>query len=200
MLTRVMRRISAVISLLLIATATPASAAPNYVYPIEGCKSSYSRAHHDYPATDILAKTGCKFLAPTSGVIDEVNDVDKYSWKNNNGALRGGLSLSIIGDDGVRYYGSHFSKIYKKVIPGYRVEVGELIALVGTSGDAAGTAPHVHFGISWPTESGIWWVRRGMVYPWKYLDAWKAGKDLSPTKEVAKKLRKVGEVPKRVGY
>jgi murein DD-endopeptidase MepM/ murein hydrolase activator NlpD len=200
MLTRVMRRISAVISLLLIATATPASAAPNYVYPIEGCKSSYSRAHHDYPATDILAKTGCKFLAPTSGVIDEVNDVDKYSWKNNNGALRGGLSISMIGDDGVRYYGSHFSKIYKKVIPGYRVEVGELIALIGTSGDAAGTAPHVHFGISWPTESGIWWVRRGMVYPWKYLDAWKAGKDLSPAKEVAKKLREVGEVPKRVGY
>ena len=200
MLTRVMRRISAVICLFLIATATPASAAPNYVYPIEGCKSSYSRAHHDYPATDILVKTGCKFLAPTSGVIDEVNDVDKYSWKNNEGALRGGLSISMIGDDGVRYYGSHFSKIYKKVIPGYRVEVGELIALVGTSGDAAGTAPHVHFGISWPTKAGIWWVRRGMVYPWKYLDAWKAGKDLSPSKEVAKKLRKVGEVPKRVGY
>ena len=200
MLTRVMRRISAVICLFLIATAAPASAAPNYVYPIDGCKSSYSRAHHDYPATDILAKTGCKFLAPTSGVIDEVNDVDKYSWKNNDGALRGGLSISMIGDDGVRYYGSHFSKIYKKVIPGYRVEVGELIALVGTSGDAAGTAPHVHFGISWPTKAGIWWVRRGMVYPWKYLDAWKAGKDLSPAKEVAKKLRKVGEVPKRVGY
>jgi murein DD-endopeptidase MepM/ murein hydrolase activator NlpD len=200
MLTRVMRRISAVICLLLIATATPASASPNYVYPIEGCKSSYSRAHHNYPATDILAKTGCKFLAPTSGVIDEVSDVDKYSWKNNNGALRGGLSISMIGDDGVRYYGSHFSKIYSKVVPGYRVQAGELIALVGTSGDAAGTAPHVHFGISWPTESGIWWVRRGMVYPWKYLDAWKAGKDLSPAKEVLAKLRKVGEVPKRVGY
>jgi murein DD-endopeptidase MepM/ murein hydrolase activator NlpD len=200
MLTRVMRRISAVICLFLIALVTPASAAPNYVYPIDGCKSSYSRAHHDYPASDILAKTGCKFIAPTSGVIDEVNDVDKYSWKNNDGALRGGLSISMIGDDGVRYYGSHFSKIYKKVIPGYRVEAGELIALVGTSGDAAGTAPHVHFGISWPTKEGIWWVRRGMVHPWKYLDAWKAGKDLSPAKEVAKKLRKVGEVPKRVGY
>jgi hypothetical protein len=195
-----MHRISAVICLLLIATATPASAAPNYVYPIDGCESSYSRAHHDYPATDILAKTGCKFLAPTSGVIDEVNDVDRYSWKNNDGALRGGLSLSMIGDDGVRYYGSHFSKIYKRVVPGYRVKAGELIALVGTSGDAAGTAPHVHFGISWPTEAGIWWVRRGMVSPWKYLDAWKAGKDLSPKNEVAKKLRKVGEVPKRVGY
>ena len=200
MLTRVMHRISALICLLLIATAMPASAAPKYAYPIDGCKSTYSKAHHDYPATDILAKKGCRFVAPTSGVIDEVNAVDKYSWKNNNGAIRGGLSISMIGDDGVRYYGSHFSLIYPKIVPGYRVEVGELMARVGTSGDAAGTAPHVHFGISWPTEAGIWWVRRGMVYPWKYLDAWKAVKDLSPVKEVLKKLRKVGEVPKRVGY
>jgi hypothetical protein len=200
MLTRVKRRISAVICLLLIATATPVSAAPKYEFPIIGCKTTYSQAHHDYPATDILTKKGCEFVAPTTGVIDEVSAVDNYSWKNNNGAIRGGLSISMIGDDGVRYYGSHFSKIYSKVVPGYRVQAGELIALVGTSGDAAGTAPHVHFGISWPTKAGIWWVRRGEINPWKYLNAWKAGKDLSPAKEVLAKLRKVGEVPKRVGY
>ncbi len=200
MLTRVMRRISAVICLILIATMVPASAAPVYIFPIDGCKTTYARAHHDYPATDILTKKGCHFVAPTSGVIDEVNAVDTYSWKNNDGAIRGGLSISIIGDDGVRYYGSHFSKIYKKVVPGYQVAAGELLALVGTSGDAAGLAPHVHFGISWPTKAGIWWVRRGEIYPWRYLDAWKAGKDLSPAKEVFAKLRKVGEVPKRNGY
>jgi len=200
MLTRVMRRISAVICLLLVATATPASAAPNYAFPIAGCKTSYSQAHHDYPATDILTKKGCHFVAPTAGVIDEVSAVDKYSWKNNSGALRGGLSVSMIGDDGVRYYGSHFSKIYSKIVPGYRVETGELIALVGTSGDAAGLAPHVHFGISWPSKAGIWWVRRGEIYPWKYLDAWKVGKDLNPAKEVSIKLKKVGTVPKHVGY
>jgi len=200
MLTRVMRRISTVICLLLIASATTASASPNYVFPIDGCKVTYSQAHHDYPATDILTKRGCHFVAPTSGVIDEVSAVDKYSWKNNNGALRGGLSISMIGDDGVRYYGSHFSKIYSKIVPGYRVEAGDLLALVGTSGDAAGLAPHVHFGISWPTKAGIWWVRRGEIYPWKYLDAWKAGKDLSPAKEVLAKLKKVGTVPKRTGY
>ena len=200
MLTRVMRRISGVICLILIATTVPASAAPVYIFPIDGCKTTYSRAHHDYPATDILTKKGCHFVAPTSGVIDEVNAVDTYSWKNNDGAIRGGLSISIIGDDGVRYYGSHFSKIYKKVVPGYQVAAGELLALVGTSGDAAGLAPHVHFGISWPTKAGIWWVRRGEIYPWRYLDAWKAGKDLSPAKEVFAKLRKVGEVPKRNGY
>lgn len=180
--------------------APSAFASPDYVFPIAGCKTTYSKAHHDYPATDILTKKGCHFVAPTSGVIDEVNAVDEYSWKNNGGALRGGLSISMIGDDGVRYYGSHFSRIYKKVVPGYQVAAGELIALVGTSGDAAGLAPHVHFGISWPTKAGIWWVRRGEIYPWKYLDAWKSGKDLSPAKEVSAKLKKVGAIPKRTGY
>ena len=200
MLTRVMRRISTVICLLLIASATPASASPNYVFPIDGCKTTYSQAHHDYAATDILTKKGCHFIAPTSGVIDEVSRVDKYAAGNKSGEFRGGLSISIIGDDGVRYYGSHFSKIYSKIVPGYRVEAGDLLALVGTSGDAAGLAPHVHFGISWPTKAGIWWVRRGEIYPWKYLDAWNAGKDLSPAKEVLAKLKKVGTVPKHTGY
>ena len=196
-----MKRVITSLTLVLLASSIPTTwASPNYVYPIDGCKSTYSQAHHDYPATDILTKKGCRFIAPTSGVIDEVNAVDKYSWKNNSGALRGGLSISMIGDDGVRYYGSHFSKIYPNIVPGYRVEVGELMALVGTSGDAAGLAPHVHFGISWPTKAGIWWVRRGEIYPWKYLDAWKAGKDLNPAKEVLTKMKKVGTVPKHVGY
>jgi len=78
-----------------------AQAAPGYIFPIDGCKSTYSQAHHDYPASDILTKKGCRFVAPTSGVIDEVSAADKYSWKNNSGALRGGLSISMIGDDGV---------------------------------------------------------------------------------------------------
>jgi hypothetical protein len=38
-------------------------------------------------------------------------------------------------------------------------------------------------------------VRRGEVLPWKYLDAWKSGKDLSPVKEVAEIKAKVGEFP-----
>jgi hypothetical protein len=31
--------------------------------------------------------------------------------------------------------------------------------------------------------------------PWKYLDAWKIGKDLSPVKEVTSRKAKVGEIP-----
>ena len=185
---------------LLITSMQPAHASPTYTFPISGCAVTYARAHHNYPATDILTKKGCKFVAPTSGVVDEVNHVDKFSWKTNKGADRGGLSISIIGDDGVRYYGSHLSKIPTEMVPGFRVNVGDVIGYVGNSGDAKGLATHLHFGISWPTPAGIWWVRRGELYPWKYLDAWKAGKDVSPAKAVATLEKKLGKVPKQVGY
>ncbi len=185
---------------LLIASITPAHASPNYAFPISGCAVTYARSHHNYPATDILTKKGCKFVAPTSGVVDEVNHVDKFSWKTNKGADRGGLSISIVGDDGVRYYGSHLSKIPTEMVPGFRVNVGDIIGYVGNSGDAKGLATHLHFGISWPTPAGIWWVRRGELYPWKYLDAWKAGKDVSPSKAVATLEKKLGNVPKLLGY
>ena len=173
----------------------PAQAAPIYIFPVAGCEVNYARAHHDYPATDILAKKGCAFVAPIDGVIDEVNRVDTWSGKVNAGITRGGLSVSLIGVDGVRYYGSHLKSIYKTIEPGLVVKAGQRLGSVGATGSARGTSPHLHFGISWPTPADTWWVRRGAVLPWKYLDAWKAGKDLSPAKAVAAALKKVGEVP-----
>ena len=165
---------------------TTATAAPVYTFPIAGCSVKYGKYHHDYPATDIDAKKGCAFVAPITGVIDEVNTVDKWSGKTNKGADRGGLSVSVIGDDGNRYYGSHLSKIEANIVTGLRVATGEKLGEIGSSGSAKGTKPHLHFGISYPTEKGVWWVRRGVglekgkTSPWKYLQAWQVGKDLKP--------------------
>ena len=165
---------------------TTATAAPIYTFPIAGCTVKYGKYHHDYPATDIDAKKGCAFVAPIAGVIDEVNTVDKWSGKTNKGADRGGLSISIIGDDGNRYYGSHLSKIEANIVPGFKVATGEKLGEIGSTGSARGTKAHLHFGISYPTEKGIWWVRRGVglekgkTSPWKYLQAWQVGKDLKP--------------------
>ena len=170
----------------LLANLSIASAAPIYTFPVAACTVKYAKTHHDYPATDIIAKKGCAFVSPVAGVVDEVVLVDKWSGKTNKGEDRGGLSVSILGDDGIRYYGSHLSKIEVNVVPGLRVASGEKLGEVGATGSAKGTSPHLHFGISYPTEKGIWWVRRGVglengkTSPWKYLQAWQMGKDLTP--------------------
>jgi murein DD-endopeptidase MepM/ murein hydrolase activator NlpD len=181
-------KIKAVIltTVFMFAALTTATAAPIYTFPIAGCSVTYSKYHHDYPASDIFAKKGCAFVAPIAGVVDEVNTVDKWSGKTNKGADRGGLSISIIGDDGNRYYGSHLSKIEANIVPGYKVATGEKLGEIGSSGSAKGTKPHLHFGISYPTDKGVWWIRRGVglekgkTSPWKYLQAWQVGKDLKP--------------------
>ena len=190
-----LRRISRLVALVMLLPLSSANAAPIYVFPVAGCEVNYARAHHDYAATDILAKAGCKFVAPINGVVDEVNRTDVWSGKTNLGIDRGGLYVSIIGEDGVRYYGSHLRSIPASIQPGVIVKAGRLLGAIGSTGSARGTAPHLHFGISWPTPPQTWWVRRGEVLPWKYLDAWKAGKDLSPVKEVNARKLKVGEIP-----
>ncbi len=180
---------------ILATTISPAQAAPIYTFPVANCAVNYARAHHDYAATDILAKAGCKFVAPINGIVDEVNRIDTWRSPPNLGITRGGLSVSIIGEDGVRYYGSHLRSIPENIQPGVAVMAGDVLGAIGSTGSARGTAPHLHFGISWPTPPDTWWVRRGEVLPWKYLDAWKKGKDLSPVKAVAARKAKVGEIP-----
>ena len=174
-------------AIFLFLSTQPATAAPIYTFPVASCTVTYTKYHHDYPAADIFGKKGCAFVAPIAGVVDEVNTVDRWSGKTNLGPDRGGLSISIIGNDGVRYYGSHLSKIEAVIVPGYKVATGEKLGEIGSFGSARGTKPHLHFGISYPTEKGIWWVRRGVgleskgkTPPFKYLQAWQVGKDLKP--------------------
>ncbi len=190
-----LKRISAIAISLALLPISSATAAPTYLFPVANCDANYARAHHDYAATDILTKAGCKFIAPIDGVVDEVNRVDTWKSPPNLGITRGGLSVSIIGSDGVRYYGSHLRSIPASIQPGISVKAGRVLGSIGSTGSARGTAPHLHFGISWPTPADIWWVRRGEVLPWKYLDAWKQGKDLSPAKAVAARKAKRGEIP-----
>lgn len=186
--------LSSLLTCALVLPIASSSALPKYTFPVADCEVNYARAHHDYAATDILAKAGCKFVAPISGIVDEVNREDRWRKPPNNGIDRGGLSVSIIGSDGVRYYGSHLKWIPKNIEPGVAVTVGQVLGSVGSTGSARGTAPHLHFGISWPTPPDIWWIRRGEVLPWRYLDSWKKGKDRSPVKEVEARKLKMGEI------
>ena len=118
-------------------TAPLALADPVRVFPIEAtsqCRVKFTQYHHDYPATDIFTKKGCAFLAPIDGVVDEVSRKDRWSGKTNRGQDRGGLFVSIIGVDGVRYYGSHLMEVADGIAPGVTVTAGELLGKVGTTG------------------------------------------------------------------
>ena len=69
---------------------------------------------------------------------------------------------------------------------------GQTLGFVGQSGDASAT--HLHFGISWPTRDGVWWVRRGEIWPWPFLDAWRSGAiHRSPVRRVADALGQAGQ-------
>jgi peptidoglycan LD-endopeptidase LytH len=157
-----------------------------YAFPVKPASAaSYGRAHHDYPATDIFAACGTDVISPTAGVVQEVSRKDLWDPAVNDGATRGGLSVSIVGRDGVRYYGSHFATITTGIEPGAKVATGQSLGTVGRTGSARPTPCHLHFGISPPCGVGDWDVRRGVVPTWPYLDAWKAGTQRSPAKEVA---------------
>nr|BFE61851.1 hypothetical protein GCM10020063_063770 [Dactylosporangium thailandense] len=166
--------------------SNPSSEAPRgttkHVFPLQG-KGSYSHDHHDYPASDIIANCGLNALSPVDGTVLEVTKVDTWTAKANEGSSRGGLSVSILGNDGARYYMSHFASIDNGIEAGTVVQAGQPVAKVGRTGDAS--ACHIHFGLS-PAcaKTGDWWTRRGVIWPWSYLDAWKAGKEKSPVAEL----------------
>jgi murein DD-endopeptidase MepM/ murein hydrolase activator NlpD len=169
-------------------TSTSASASAKaatkvtYAFPVVG-KNSYAHDHHDYPATDIITKCGNKVVAATSGTIINVVGKDTWTAKKNLGATRGGLAVAILGDDGVRYYGSHMSVIDASIRIGVRVKTGDTLGKTGDTGDAS--ACHLHFGISPPCAKGSdWWNQRGTIWPWPYLDSWRKGGAKSAVAEI----------------
>jgi murein DD-endopeptidase MepM/ murein hydrolase activator NlpD len=154
-----------------------------YIFPIEPSNIadfSEGTAGHGYPATDIFAPEGSIFVAVTNGMVDFVSNEDRWNPEEDDPALRGGLSVAIIGEDGVRYYGSHLSGVEHGITPGVRVTAGQPLGHVGHTGDAVNTPSHLHFGISRPTQPEDWHTRRGQVDPFPFLVAWRDGHNVTP--------------------
>ena len=143
--------------------------------------ADYGPGHHDYPATDIFCPVGSNFVAVTDGTVDFVSAVDEWDPATDDPVVRGGLSVAIVGDDGVRYYGSHLSSVAPGIAPGVRVAAGQTLGLTGNSGNARNTDPHLHFGVSHPTTADDWQVRRGEVDTYPLLQAWEQGENVTPT-------------------
>ncbi len=94
-----------------------------------GFARSGGRTHE---GVDIFAAYATPVLAVADGVVDSVY----------NNSL-GGLVINFIDDNGDKYYYAHLSSA--SASSGQRVTAGTVIGAVGTSGNAAGTPPHLHW-------------------------------------------------------
>ncbi|MFE9653970.1 M23 family metallopeptidase [Micromonospora sp. NPDC006431] len=173
-------------------SATPTRSDPRHVFPVRADNVAYHPTHSAYPGTDIFADCGEPVVAVTDGVILEVSRVDRFDKRGPRGPYNGGLSVALLGDDGVRYYGSHLSAIATGVDPGVRVRAGQALGKVGRTGNANNVC-HLHFGLS-PKCQGHddWWIRRGVIWPAPYLNSWRKGGNRGPAAEVVAWQRKHG--------
>ena len=69
-----------------------------------------------------------------------------YVWRIRENNL-GGNTVWIIGAGGRVYYYAHLEKYADDLKVGDEVSVETILGFVGTSGNAKGTPPHLHFGV-----------------------------------------------------
>ena len=84
---------------------------------------------------DIFAKRGTAVVATTEGVVLRVST-----------NRLGGQVVWVLGPGGQRHYYAHLDR-YADIGNGQRVRPGTVLGYVGTTGNAAGTPPHLHYGI-----------------------------------------------------
>jgi peptidoglycan LD-endopeptidase LytH len=85
---------------------------------------------------DIFAPRGTPILSATSGYI--------YKIGENN---LGGQTVSVISKGARIYYYAHLDSYARNIHVGDRVTTRTVLGYVGTTGNAQGTPPHLHFGI-----------------------------------------------------
>ena len=90
---------------------------------------------------DIFAPKGTPIFSATPGYVYKVGE--------NN---LGGQTVSVIGAGGRVYYYAHLDSYAPGIAVGDRVNTKTLLGYVGTTGNAQGTPPHLHFGVY--TSSG----------------------------------------------
>lgn len=108
--------------------ACPTGGSVNFINSWHFARSG-GRLHQ---GTDMFAPEGSGAYAVTDGVVDK--------W--GNGGL-GGITLWIRAANGDRYYYAH--NAVNLVSVGTAVKAGQLVALVGRTGNAAATPAHIHF-------------------------------------------------------
>lgn len=98
-----------------------------------GAPRSGGRTHE---GQDIFAPKGTKILSATNGYV--------YRIGENN---LGGQTVSVISSGGRVYYYAHLDEYAPNLKVGDPVTTRTVLGFVGTTGNAQGTPPHLHFGV-----------------------------------------------------
>ncbi len=85
-----------------------------------------------HEGNDLFTGRGTPVVAPVSGDVEFIV-----------GTI-GGNQFNLDGSDGVRYLGSHMDWFKGK---SRHVKAGDVLGYVGTTGNAAGSSPHLHFAM-----------------------------------------------------
>lgn len=100
-------------------------------------------------------RRGAAVVALADGVVTAVDTVDTFDGDSD----LGGTSVSWTTEVG-RFHAAHLDRAAPGLSVGDRVVTGQVIGTVGTSGNAAGTPPHLHLG---------WYVDGVAVNPYPTL-------------------------------
>ncbi|UII22152.1 peptidoglycan DD-metalloendopeptidase family protein [Fulvivirga ligni] len=130
---------------------------PILINPVQGATNrsigSFYGAPRDagarsHEGLDIFAKRGTPVVAPTDGYVSRVG--------TNN--LGGNVVWLRDNKRGQSYYFAHLDQ--QLVSSGERVKQGDTLGLVGNTGNAKNTPPHLHFGIySSGSKDPLAWVK-----------------------------------------
>lgn len=150
-----------------LAATAPSSQAGSLLIPVAGVKAealaeSYADPRaggtRDHRAIDIMAPQGTPVLAAAAGSVEKLFD-----------SQDGGHTIYVRTADGKQsHYYAHLDRYADGLREGQAVAQGDMIAFVGSTGDADPGAPHLHFAIHNMTPADKWYEGTA-IDPYPYL-------------------------------
>jgi murein DD-endopeptidase MepM/ murein hydrolase activator NlpD len=155
-----------------LALATPfillaASSLQEMIPPISGLTvanihDTFNEIHNGHPheATDIIVAKGTPVHAVTAGTIRKL-----FLSKP------GGITVYAFDEtEDYCYYYAHLDRYATGLREGMQIASGDIIGYVGTTGNAAPDAPHLHIAVFKLGPDKLWW-KGTAVNPYPYLVA-----------------------------